>query len=295
MPKWRKLHVKALESEDIHDMPDDFTRLLWVLLPLVLDREGRGRYNDTWVRSKIFPLRNDVTDEQVCLAMGWLYTRRMIIPYQSNGRSYFHVPSFPRYQGDTSKEAESYYPPPPDLDDDDSRPTPELVESNSGVGQDLVATRSGSDADADSYADSDVEADAEPPAAAAAPLPPESRPEPNADPVVAHLFGLLDKAAVFVGSPAQGEQWKALLEITRDPELLTETFDEAAKASMRPSPRWCRVVLERCIRDNTRPGKWNGDGRARDEPAGKPYARDGPLRTILVEDSQGNITEETIG
>ncbi len=85
----------------------------------VLDREGRGRYNDTWVRSKIFPLRNDVTDEQVCLAMGWLYTRRMIIPYQSNGRSYFHVPSFPRYQGDTSKEAESYYPPPPDLDDDD--------------------------------------------------------------------------------------------------------------------------------------------------------------------------------
>ncbi len=29
----------------------------------------------------------------------------------------------------------------------------------------------------------------------------------------------------------------------------------------------------------------------------KPFtkARDGPLRTILVEDSQGNITEETVG
>ena len=281
MPKWRKLHVKALESEDIHDMPDDFTRLLWVLLPLVLDREGRGRYNDTWVRSKIFPLRNDVTDEQVCLAMGWLYTRRMIIPYQSNGRSYFHVPSFPRYQGDTSKEAESYYPPPPDLDDDDSRPTPELVESNSGVGQDLVATRSGSDADA--------------PPAAAAPLPPESRPEPNADPVVAHLFGLLDKAAVIVNGAMQAEVWTDLLDITRDKTLLSETFVEAARTGKHPSPNWCRSVLERCIRDNTRPGKWNGDGRARDEPAGKPYARDGPLRTVKYVASDGSLKKGTVG
>ena len=31
------------------------------------------------------------------------------------------------------------------------------------------------------------------------------------------------------------------------------------------------------------------------EPPGKPYARDGPLRKILVEDSQGNTYEETVG
>ena len=42
MPTWRKLHVKATESLDINDMPDDFHRLLWVMLPLGLDREGRG-------------------------------------------------------------------------------------------------------------------------------------------------------------------------------------------------------------------------------------------------------------
>ncbi len=34
MPQWRKLHVKATESLDIHEMPDDFTRLLWVMLDI---------------------------------------------------------------------------------------------------------------------------------------------------------------------------------------------------------------------------------------------------------------------
>ena len=38
MPQWRKLHVRTIDSVDVNDMPDDFTRLLWVLLisaPLV--------------------------------------------------------------------------------------------------------------------------------------------------------------------------------------------------------------------------------------------------------------------
>lgn len=42
MPKYRKLWIKTVESHDINEMPDDFTRLLWVLLPLGLDSEGRG-------------------------------------------------------------------------------------------------------------------------------------------------------------------------------------------------------------------------------------------------------------
>ncbi len=103
------------------------------------------------------------------------------------------------------------------------------------------------------------------PAAAATPLPPESRPKPNADPVVAHLFDLLDKAAVIVNGTMQAESWTDLLDITRDKGLLSETFAEAANSGKHPTPNWCRAVLERCIRDNTRPGKWNG--RARASPA----------------------------
>ncbi|NLF00101.1 MAG: hypothetical protein GX601_03900, partial [Anaerolineales bacterium] len=51
MPQWRKLHTATLEDWDLHAMPDDFTRLLWLLLPLVLDREGRGIDSSTWLRA----------------------------------------------------------------------------------------------------------------------------------------------------------------------------------------------------------------------------------------------------
>ena len=62
MPRYRKLHVKTVESLDINDMPDDFTRLMWVLLPLGLCREGRGIDNPAWIKSKLFPMRLDVSD-----------------------------------------------------------------------------------------------------------------------------------------------------------------------------------------------------------------------------------------
>ncbi len=69
MPQWRKFHAKATESLDINDMPDDFTRLLWVMLPLKLCREGRGMDSAAWVRSNIFPLREDITLDMVLAAM----------------------------------------------------------------------------------------------------------------------------------------------------------------------------------------------------------------------------------
>jgi len=71
MPQWRKLHSKTLDSLDVNDMPDDFTRLLWVILPLILDRCGRGIDSAAWVRAKAFPLREDVTPEAVATALDW--------------------------------------------------------------------------------------------------------------------------------------------------------------------------------------------------------------------------------
>ena len=126
MPRYRKLYVKTTESLDINDMPDDFTRLLWLQLPLALCREGRGLHNSRWVQSRIFPLRTDVTMEMIDTAFDWFIARDMVRPYSINGRDYFYVPTFHKYQGNTRKEAPSEYPPP-----DDS--TPELVQINSGV------------------------------------------------------------------------------------------------------------------------------------------------------------------
>jgi len=158
MPRYRKLYTKTLESLDVNDMPDDFTRLFWVLLPLILCREGRGLNNAAWLRAKLFPLREDISQEQVGQAFAWCVERGMIVSYEVEGRAYFYLPSFHTYQGNTLKEAESDYPAPPDSVQTNSEPTPELVKSKSGTDADAVCSiqMQYSDAEASSLSDDDA-------------------------------------------------------------------------------------------------------------------------------------------
>jgi hypothetical protein len=143
MPTWRKLHTKIVESIDLNDMPDDFMRLVWVLLPIGLDREGRCLDNASFIKSKIMPLREDVTLENFNDAMRWFEDRKMIVRYSINGRNYFHVPTFHKYQGKTDREAESNYP----------KPTPNSVKSRSRVSHDQNKNSSSTDSDVDSDVD----------------------------------------------------------------------------------------------------------------------------------------------
>jgi hypothetical protein len=137
MPQWRKLHVKVTESLDLNDMPDDFTRLLWVLLPLGADREGRGLDNGGWIKAKAMPLRMDVTHAMIEDAMAWYAERGMVRRYEVDGRAYFDITNFSKYQGNNTKEAESNYPPAPELLQTYSRPTPDLLRRNSGTDVDV--------------------------------------------------------------------------------------------------------------------------------------------------------------
>ena len=127
MPQWRKLHTKTLESMDINDMPDDTTRLLWLLMVLVLDKEGRGIDNPAWIKAKAMPLRTDIKLDKITQAMDFFAERKMIIRYTADDRKYFYVPKWHRYQS-TSKEAPSEYPDPVEIDSK-SGVSPELVRS----------------------------------------------------------------------------------------------------------------------------------------------------------------------
>ena len=140
MPLWRKLYVKIVDSPDVNDMPDDFTRLLWVILPLQLDRRGRGLDNSAWVRSKCFPLREDVTVAMVDAALEWYAERRMIERYEDNGRRLFWLPKWHKYQGKCDREAESDRAAPSSYEGDDA-PPPELP-PYSGPTHELVPTSS---------------------------------------------------------------------------------------------------------------------------------------------------------
>ena len=132
MPQYRKLYLKTTESLDINEMPDDFTRLLWLMLPLITCREGRGMDNPAWVKSKAMPLREDVKQADVEKALCWYAGRGMIKRYTVNGRGYFEIVNWSRYQGDTSREADTNYPGQDQANGDaNSRPTHDLLLTNS--------------------------------------------------------------------------------------------------------------------------------------------------------------------
>ena len=113
MPTWRKFHTKITESIDFNEMPDDFTRLLWVLLPLGLDKEGRCLDNVGLVKAKTMPLREDVSPGMIAEALEFFEQVEMIERYKVKGRGYFCLPTFNKHQGKRDKEADSSLPPPP--------------------------------------------------------------------------------------------------------------------------------------------------------------------------------------
>lgn len=154
MPRWRKLHVKTRQSLDINEMPDDFVRLLWVLMPLGLDREGRGLDNVSWVKAQLVPLRTDVTLEMVSAALDWYESKGMIVRYAVNGRGYFYTPTFGHYQGDTSREAKSEFPAPPDTGE--SQEEQEPITTNSQPTPEPVMSESSTDSDVDSDSEIDI-------------------------------------------------------------------------------------------------------------------------------------------
>jgi hypothetical protein len=139
MPQWRKLHIKTLDSLDLAEAPDDFTRLMWLMLPLILDSAGRALDDAAWLRSKLFPLRRDVTIEQIEQAMAYFADRCMVERYTVKGRRYFWAPNFCKYQGSTEREAPSAIPEP--VMQADLEPAAPLM-TNSGPAHEPVVTGS---------------------------------------------------------------------------------------------------------------------------------------------------------
>ena len=161
MATWRKLHTKIVESLDVNDMPDDFTRLVWAFLPLGLDKEGRCLDNPSFVKAKIMPLRDDVAPKRMKDALGWFAERGMIVRYEVAGRAYFYAPTFADYQGDTSRECKSNYPAPQEpVAESSCNPHADYMQSTCN-GHVNSAQTSRTDADADVAADANTNADTE--------------------------------------------------------------------------------------------------------------------------------------
>ena len=244
MPKWRKLAVSTCRSYDLHDLPNDFCRLTYVLLPLALDREGRGLDNAAWLRSELFPLREDVETSQVRAAMDAMAELGLIERYEVNRRAYFWKPGFYDEQGNTRKESESELPPPPgwcapdigELEDDtapdqgesESGATPEQVQTYSRPTPDLLRSNSAPDADPDPDSTADPAADVDSAAAA------DARASPNCAGAGYELLKSL------------GMTEPGLSQLAREPLARIQGFVIMAqnKAGLRNPAGWVRTQLE---------------------------------------------------
>ena len=268
MPKYRKLHTKTVESLDLNEMPDDLTRLMWVLLPLALCREGRGLHSGAWLKSKLFPLREDINSELVWQKFQWFVGRGMVVPYEVEGRSYFYVPTFHKYQGNTVKEAESDYPPPPDLVETsadetdvelptDSEPTPELVQSKSGT--DAVFSIQYSDAEAREGAD----------APTPDPPPPKKR-EPKAkDPPPAAVARYRSLTRLY----PEKALWSGIAEVVGDNPADLDRFEKTVKSWMACgwNKRNVKGMLQFYV-ENRLPGDNHARASPNQEPEPKGFA-----------------------
>lgn len=215
MPLWRKLHVKIKDSEDVNSLPDDFTRLLWVLLTVTVDSKGRGIYKSRWIMSHVFPLREDITPKMVDASMKALEERKMISGYEVDGKKYFHIPTFCEYQ-QTAKEADSLLP----------GPTQDLLRTYSGPTQEFVSTKSVTDADADKDANADKELE----------LDTANEPISEVQRTIEKLIGLM---------PSTPDDEKAIADLTKAgalPEDITAGYNWVKGANDRPITRYSTLV-----------------------------------------------------
>lgn len=134
---FRELLTGTIDSQNFNDLPDDFTRLLWLQLLISVGDEGRGTNNPAWIRSILFPIREDVTDEMIEKAMKSYSKREMVIKYQDHrGENFFEIINWSNYQGNSMKEGEN---PSPTLDlvQTNTRPTQQSLNSHSSTDSNL--------------------------------------------------------------------------------------------------------------------------------------------------------------
>ena len=289
MPKYRKQWVKIVESYDFNDMPDDFHRVFWMLLPLQVSRDGTIPADAVLIRSKVFPLRRDVTCEQIDAALAWYAGRDMIRYYEVEGRRYLWAVNFAKYQGVTTKESASDYPAPPAQWPQDARPSQELVESRSGVGQELVESKSSTDAICNmQYAEAEADAKA---VAEKTETPPPPPPQPEVK--TALLGDLIEQQVKDEGwemTPALKKAVRGLVDQYPDRQLWDVALAECATNSVQHLK-----YLTKCLETASRKAKGETVSSARDGDAPPRLSAQAPPEWDLVLGAlNGTMTRQVV-
>jgi DnaD/phage-associated family protein len=258
MPTYRKLHTRILESQDIANMPDDFHRLVWTWLPLILTSDGTAIYDARYIRSRMFPLRDDITPERIAQVFAWFEQRGMILPYDADGRRYVFVPTFAKYQGDTTREADSTLPKPP----------AELGTTHVNVAQSACNPHVECAKDSCSDADADADADAKTTTVAAQKAAPQPPSPSSSSPFQQKAIRAFENTIGLVAGAHQAQEITAMLD-DLETRHLEDWWTAALKVAADQNKRswaYVRGILRNCLSEGQPPGE-----RARASPGGNGY------------------------
>lgn len=117
MAKGRMLNWSVTESMKFHRLPDDTCRLMATWTISLLDAYGVFHADPVLVKSRVFPMRADVSVEQVGRYLDAMETAGLIYRFEVDGRRYQFWPGFKDNQPRLHQEREgkSGFPPPPEL------------------------------------------------------------------------------------------------------------------------------------------------------------------------------------
>lgn len=93
----RWIQPEFFKSEDVLALPRD-TRLTFVGLWLYADDYGRERTNAALIKADVWPLDDDITPDIVVEHLVLIAERDMIRIYEVNGREYFQLTGWDRWQ-----------------------------------------------------------------------------------------------------------------------------------------------------------------------------------------------------
>ena len=93
----RIIKDSILTSETVGGL-DDLTWRVFVSLIVLADDFGRGKANPAIIRGQAFPLREDVTAEQIRESLNRLAEVGALIFYKAEGGVYFYLPSWSKHQ-----------------------------------------------------------------------------------------------------------------------------------------------------------------------------------------------------
>lgn len=187
MARGRMLNWAVTESMKFHKLPDDTCRLMATWTISLLDAYGVFHADPVLVKSRVFPMRADLSIEQVQKYLDAMEQAGLIRRFVHDGRVYQYWPGFKENQPHLhqGREAASGFPKPPTYnppqppESGNTESSPEVVRSESGSSPEQSNIREVNLKESNSREDKEISAKAHPSSKPQKKSKAKNKPEPD--------------------------------------------------------------------------------------------------------------------